>query len=268
MRNLLHANLRRMVRSRAVLIALLAEAAYVALTVLSCWDHCAAGDQYTLEYILTAGYVLLSYLPIPTLILAPLLSLYLGADYGSSTLRNKLIVGHTRRSVYLADLLACVLTAVTLDAVYLVLSGFLCVGPILEISGRLLRFPPGRMLLWAAVLLLARGAWAAVVKLVVTVLGNRTAASIIILLLAVAAALVSTTGIDEIGYLSRNLMVDGNAGRMAGWQLALDILPTGQYYQISRLDTPNLWRMPLLSLAVIAASTGAGLVLFRRKDLK
>ena len=97
---------------------------------------------------------------------------------------------------------------------------------------------------------------------------SRTAASIVILLLVVAAALISTTGIDEVSYLSRNLMVDGNADRMANWQLALDILPTGQYYQVSRLDTPNLWRMPLLSLAVIAASTGAGLFLFHRKDLK
>lgn len=268
MRNLLHANLRRLVRSRAFLLALLAELAFVALTVLSCWDHCAAGDQYTLEYILTAGYVQLSYLPIPTLILAPLLSLHLGADYGNSTLRNKLIVGHTRTEVYLADLLACVVTSVALDIMYLLLSGVLCVKPILEISGRLLRLSPGQALLWASVLLLARAAWAAVVKLVVTMLGNRTAASIVVLLLVVAAALISTTGIDEIGYLSRNLMADGNAGRMAGWQLALDVLPTGQYYQVSRLDTPNLWRMPLLSLAVMAASTGAGLALFRRRDLK
>ena len=265
MRNLLHANLRRLVRSKAFLIALLAELAYAALAVLSCWDHCAIGDQYTLEYVLTAGYVQLSYLPIPTLILAPLLSLYLGADYGNSTLRNKLIVGHTRTEVYLADLAACMVTSVALDVVYLVLSSALCVKPILEISGRLLRFSPGKVFLWVAVLLLAR---AAVVKLVVTVLGNRTAASIVVLLLVVAAALISTTGIDEVSYLSRNLMVDGNADRMANWQLALDILPTGQYYQVSRLDTPNLWRMPLLSLAVTADSTGAGLAFFRRRDLK
>ena len=177
-------------------------------------------------------------------------------------------MGHTRTEVYLADLLACVVTSVALDVVYLVLSGALCVKPILEISGRLLRFSPGQAFLWITVPLLARAAWTAVVKLVVTVLGNRTAASIVVLLLVVVAALISTTGIDEVGYLSRNLMVDGNAGRMTGWQLVLDVLPTGQYYQVSRLDTPNLWRMPLLSLAVIAVSTEAGLALFRRKDLK
>lgn len=268
MRNLLCANLRRMVRSRAFLIALLAELAYTALAVLSCWDHCAAGDQYTLEYVFTAGYVLLSYLPISTLILAPLLSLYLGADYSSGTLRNKLIVGHTRREVYLADLLACVLTAAAFDILYLLLSMLLCAGPVWEASGRLLRFPLGQALAWTAVMLLARMAWAAAVKLVVTLLGSRTAATIAVLLLVLAAALLSTTGIEEIGYLSRNLAAEGNAARLARWQMTLDLLPTGQYYQIARLDTPNLWRMPLLSLAVIAGSAGAGLAFFRRKDLK
>ena len=132
----------------------------------------------------------------------------------------------------------------------------------------LLRFSLGQALAWVFVMMLARAAWAAVVKLAVTLLGNRTAASIAVLLAVLAASLISTTGIEEISYLSRNLMVDGNAERMTGWQLVLDTLPTGQYYQISRLDTPNLWRMPLLSLAVIAVSTGAGLFLFQRKDLK
>lgn len=268
MRNLLQANLRRMVRSRAFLVTLLAWLAYTVLVVLSCWDHCAAGDRYTLEFLLTAGYVLLSYVPLSSLILAPLLSLYLGADYGNGTLRNKLIVGHTRTEVYLADLLACILVPVVMDALYLLLAGALCVQPILRVSGSLLRFPLGQVLAWIAVSLLARAAWAAIIKLVVTALGNRTAAAIAALLLVAAAALAATKGIREISYLSRHLEEAGNAERMNAWQMVLDIMPTGQYYQVSRLDTPGLWRMPLLSLGVIAGATGIGLLLFRRKDLK
>ncbi|MBD5170200.1 MAG: hypothetical protein HDT20_08835 [Oscillibacter sp.] len=270
MRNLLYANLRRLVRSRAFLIALLAELAYIVLTVLSCWDHCTAGEPVTLEFILTAGYVLLSYFPISTLIAAPLLSLYLGADYSNSTLRNKLIVGHTRQSVYLADLLACVITAVGLDALYLLVTGVFCAKPIWNVSGVLLRSSAGQMLAWVAVLLLARMAWAAVVKLLATLLGNQTAATIAALLLMLAAAIISTTGLQEISYLSlpQHFGEADYAQRMTAWQLVLDILPTGQYYRVSILDTPNLWRMPLLSLGVIAASTGAGLAFFRRKDLK
>ena len=269
MRNLLHANLRRLVRSRAFLIAVLAELAYTALVVLVCWDHYATGTgSYTLESILTAGFGLMGYLPIPSLIASPLLSLHLGADYSDNTLRNKLIVGHTRAEVYLADTLTCVIAAVGLDVLYLVLSGALCIYPVLGMSGVLLRVPPGQMLVWIGTALLARAAWAAVIKLTVTLLGNRTTASIAGLLLVLAAAGACAFGFHELEYLARHPAAAGLESRTSFWRLVLDVLPTGQYLQVSRLDTPGLWRMPLLSLGVIAASTGIGLTLFRRKDLK
>jgi len=273
MRNLLHANLWRLVRSKAFLIALLAELAYVGLVAAVCWDHYATGTgNYTMEAILTAGYSLMGYLPIPTLILAPLLSVHLGTDYSDNTLRNKLIVGHTRREVYLADLLTCMLTAAGLDILYLTLSSLLCVRPILGMSGRLLRVPPEQMLAWIAAALLARMAYAALVKLLATALGNKTASSIAVLLLVVLAAMLCASAFSEMQYIERGLageypVENGNA-RLSFWRFLVDLLPMGQYIQVSRLDTPNLWRMPLLSLAVIAGSTVAGLALFRRKDLK
>ena len=273
MRNLLHANLCRMVRSKAFLIAVLAETAYMAMVVLVCWDHYATGTgHYTLESIFTAGYVLMGYLPIPTLIIAPLLSVYLGTEYSDSTLRNKLIVGHTRAEVYLADLLACVVTALGLDVLYLVLSGLLCIRPVLGMCGVLLRVSWGQMLAWAAVALLARAAYAAIVKLLATVLGSRTASAITVLLLVVGAALLCTSAFHEMQYIERGLAggypVENGEARLAFWHLLVDVLPTGQYIQISRLDTPSLWRMPLLSAAVIAVTTGTGLVLFQRRNLK
>ncbi|MCI8301884.1 MAG: ABC transporter permease subunit [Oscillospiraceae bacterium] len=269
MGNLLHAGLSRLVRSRIFLLAVLAELAYTALVVLVCWDHYATGTgNYTLESVLTAGFGLMGYLPVPSLIAAPLLSLHLGAEYSDGTLRNKLIVGHTRTEIYLSDLLTCVIAAVGLDVLYLLLAGALCAYPVLGMAGTLLRVSPGQLLAWVAVGLLARAAWAAAVKLTVTLLGSRTSASIAGLLLVLAAAGACSFGFHELEYLARHPEALNLEGRTAFWQLALDTLPTGQYLQISRLDTPNLWRLPLLSLAVAAAVTGAGLVLFRRKDLK
>lgn len=269
MGNLLHVGLSRLVRSRTFLLAVLAELAYTTLVAAVCWDHYAAGTgNYTLESILTAGFGLMGYLPIPSLIAAPLLSLHLGADYSDNTLRNKLIVGHTRAEVYLADTLTCVIAAVGLDVLYLVLSGALCIYPVLGMSGVLLRVPPGQMLVWIGTALLARAAWAAVIKLTVTLLGNRTTASIAGLLLVLAAAGACAFGFHELEYLARHPAAAGLESRTSFWRLVLDVLPTGQYLQVSRLDTPGLWRMPLLSLGVIAASTGIGLTLFRRKDLK
>ena len=269
MRNLLCASLRRLVGSRAFLLTLLAELAYTALVTAVCWDHYAAGTGlYTLESVLTAGFGLIGYLPVPSLIAAPMLSIHLGTDYSDNTLRNKLITGHTRTSVYLADLLACAVAAVGLDLLYMLLASALCAYPILGMAGTLLRVHLGQLLAWIAVGLLARAAWASLIKLLVTVLGSRTTASIAGLLLVAAASMVCAFGFHELEYLARHLDAVNWEGRMAFWQLAMDTLPTGQYLQVSRLDTPNLWRLPLLSLAVAAASTGAGLVFFQRKDLK
>ena len=269
MRNLLAAGLRRLVKGRVFLLVLLSELAYTALVVLVCWDHYAAGTgHYTLESILTAGFGLMGYLPIPSLIAAPLLCIHLGTEYSDNTLRNKLIAGHTRLSVYLADLLSCAAAALGLDLLYLILAGSLCVYPVLSSAGRLLSAPPGMALAWIAVGLLARAAWASVIVLAATVLGSRTSAAIAGLLLVVAASLVCAVSFHEIEYLSRHLDAMDREIRLALWQLAVDALPTGQYLQISRLDTPNLWRLPLLSLAVAAGSTGIGAALFQRKDLR
>lgn len=269
MGNLLAAGLRRMVKSRAFLLALLSELAYTALAVAVCWDHYAAGTgNYTLESVLTAGFGLMGYLPIPSLIAAPLLCVHLGTEYSENTLRNKLIVGRPRLSVYLADLLSCSIAALGLDLLYLVLAGSLCVYPVLGSTGRLLSASPGQALAWVAVGLLARAAWASAIALVATVLGSRTSAAVAGLLLVAAASMVCAFGFHELEYLSRHLDAVDREGRTAFWQLALDALPTGQYLQVSRLDTPNLWRLPLLSLAVIAVSGGAGAALFQRKDLR
>lgn len=269
MRNLLHAELSRMFQSKAFLFALLAELAYAALIILVCWDHYAAGTYlYTMESVLSAGFSLMGYLPIPALIAAPLLSLHLGTEYSERTLRNKLIVGHTRTEIYLAELLCCMIVVSLMDIMYLVVAGVFCVYPVIGMAGTLFRVPVGQMLIWVIVGLLARAAWAAVVKLTATVLGSKAAASIAALLLVAAAAGFCAHGFHELEYLVRNTAAVNREGRMAFWRLALDLLPTGQYIQVSRLDTPNLWRMPLLSLSVIGLSTGAGMLLFRRKDLK
>lgn len=273
MMNLLSANFYRLRKSAAFWLALTATLAYTGLIVLVCWDHYAGGTgSYTLEAILTAGFGLMGYLCVPSLILAPLLAVYLGAEHSEHTIRNKLITGHTKTSVYLAELAVCVLTALALDILFMLLAGSLCAWPVLQMSGVLLRVPVRQLLAWLAVALLARAAYASVIKLMATALNRKTSASIAALLLVMAAMVICRTGFGMIHSLEYALAIGRptayGESRLAFWHLLMDILPTGQYLQVSRLDTPNLWRMPLFSLIVIAVSTGIGLTVFRRKDLR
>lgn len=52
-------------------------------------------------------------------------------------------------------------------------------------------------------------------------------------------------------------------------EIALNIMPSGQALQISGGEPPeNAAELPLYAIADIAVTTTAGILIFRRKDLK
>ena len=51
-------------------------------------------------------------------------------------------------------------------------------------------------------------------------------------------------------------------------EFVYNLLPPSQAIQYASRQAQNLGQMPLYSLLVILLSTGAGIALFRRKDLK
>jgi len=66
---------------------------------------------------------------------AALCSLYLGTEYSDGTLRNKVVIGRRRSSVYLANLITCALACIILCALYFAAS--LCAGlPLLPLRKR------------------------------------------------------------------------------------------------------------------------------------
>ncbi len=60
------------------------------------------------------------------LILALFCSLFLGTDNSDNTIRNKIIVGHTRNNIYLSNLITCMIVGVVLCLVHTIT--IICVG--------------------------------------------------------------------------------------------------------------------------------------------
>ena len=210
---------------------------------------------------------------------AAFVSLFLGLEYQDGTLRNKLIVGHSRGSVYLAALSACI------AGCFVIVLGWV-LGAMAGIPkfGWLSLGAPS-LLLGAALILLLTAALAAILTLLCMLLPNRAAAAVASILLMfglIALGSVFYNALSEPEMMSAAVMtVNGfeigeptpNPAYISGalrdvYQLAVDALPTGQAILLANQELAR----PALSLcasACIAVLTSvAGLLAFRRKNLK
>lgn len=59
------------------------------------------------------------FVPLMGLVAAIFISLFVGSEYSDGTIRNKLVVGHSRIQIYLANLIACAFACVLISLTYI-----------------------------------------------------------------------------------------------------------------------------------------------------
>ena len=233
-------------------------------------------------------------------------SLFLGTDYSDGTLRNKLTAGHSRNAVYLAGLITNTSAALLQCAAYLAValgSGSFLIGPPRMEAGRLLLLLAGTLVtviafcaIFTAVgMLCARKTVTAVVCIAgsFALLGYLSSVDSYLNIPQYSAYIdVPENGAVSVTYELNSGYVSGT--RRAVFVFLDDATPFSQAVQYMRSRQrdeislpedgfseaqieeyrqhmrPPVAPLPLMaySLAVIALSTGAGVALFRRKDLK
>lgn len=208
-------------------------------------------------------------------------ALYLGTDHSNGTIRNKLIIGHTRSEIYFSNLITTAAGGLMLLAAawLVVLVTGLCLGG--EIG-----MPAGELALKMLVCTVAVIAISAIFTLLGMLLTSKSTIVTITLVstfvLIIGAAIIELL-LAEPEYVSGyELTVDGNVVQTEPMPNPLyvsgvkrdimtavnDVLPSGQMMQIEIGAVRSAELMPLYSLGVIAVSTAVGVVAFRRKDLK
>lgn len=217
--------------------------------------------------------------PLIGIFFAVIISLYLGREYGDGTMRNKLIVGHTRTEIYVANLLTCFLISTAFTAVWLIggLSGFYY----LKEWG----LSPLWTVLYILMILFFNFALAAIFNLIGMLVTNKAATAVITILLflflLVGASVIynklsqpemtSDIEVTSEGMQMRDpkpnpAYVDGMKRKV--YEKVLRILPTGQSILIANEEMTEAV-FPIASSAVlILVVSGTGIVLFKRKDLK
>ena len=275
MSKLLSANFLRLRHSRLFWAGMLLMFVFGLLPVLSLYNmHVRYGYDTVLDSTLFSYTILIG------LVTAIFTSLFVGTDYSDGTIRNKLIVGHTRIAIYLANL---VTTGVA--ALLFCLS---CLVSTLALGLPLLGAPVAGLqtlcpLLFGSLLLAV--AFAAIFTMVGMVCSNKAAVAIICLVLLMLLMIFSSwivAMLAEPEFYENYALTDGemevienvrNPRYPTGvWRDVLeflnDFLPTGQSMQYGQMQVAHPWLLALWSFLIALGATLAGALVFRRKDIQ
>ena len=218
------------------------------------------------------------FLPI---LLSVFCSLFVGREYSDGTIRNKIMIGRTRTSIYLANLLTNIFAGLLLFAAFSV--PYLCVGiPLLGFF----RIGIKMVLCYTLVILMLTFAFTAIFTMTAMISASKATTAIICIL---SVFLLLVTGIYLGGRLGEPKEYNGyviseegeephiesmvNPHYLEGtereiYQFLYDSMPGGQIVQCVSMEAIHLYRMPLYSAIIFILTTTAGIFVFRKKDIK
>lgn len=233
--------------------------------------------KYEVEFGLDA--VIFTFMPLVGIAASVFVSMFVGTEYSDGTIRNKLIVGMSRTSIYLSNLIICViggLIMITAAYFFSVAVGLPLFGPP--------DLPLQKLLLFAVTGIVAGIAYISVFHMVTMLNSSKTNAAVLCILIAfgllfVAAGVYSSLSQPE--YTEEMIRKNGemvletvkNPNYLTGikreiYQHVIDFLPSGQVMQITSMNVLHPVRMILYSVFIIIVSNFTGVCLFRKKDIK
>lgn len=218
-------------------------------------------------------------LPFFGLFLSVFTSQFIGTEYSDGTIRNKIVIGHTRAEIYLSNLCVCLIAAFLLFAVW-AFSGMIgipflgtwSVGPSKLAEYLILSFLGIVMLtaIFTFISQLTLSKATSAILSILTALFLLMAASMIYNLLCepetISEMAVTINGIEAGAPMPNPNYVGGTLRTIL--QALLQILPTGQEILIADLEVSHPDLMILSSVLLTVIITSCGIVLFQKKDLK
>ena len=271
MLKLLHASLFRLRKSRLLWLCMA-----VTFAVSSAFARKMGGSG---EITWKLDVAILQVFPFLSILYAAFLGLFLGAEYQDGTIRNKIVAGHTRSSVYLSQLGAAVLGCLG------IMLAWAMSAPVGSIRLGWFTAPWRTLLLRLVVLLMTLGATSAILTLVAMLIPNRAVSSVAVILTALALLLLSAYFYNALcepethplGSLTENGFSIGepapNPNYIGGtlrtvYQFLTDTLPAGQAILLANEELAKPALSLGASLLITLLTAGAGILAFRRKDLK
>ena len=275
---LLRANMARLVKSATfwVCVALYALYAIIFPIIAKSW-------RFTSDQALTWNYGILgSGFPAQGILIAIICVIFLGTDFHNGMYKNLIIIGQSKTNIYLANLLTSFIMSMALNAVFL-LFFFLVAMPLLGGFTQ-----SASTVFWVLVNgTLMMTSYSSLMTFTMMTSKNTIVSLIIIFLILFLGGMWFFTMLNVIATEPELILVRGHD--MAGnewceyWpnpnleskpvrdlcQFLLDLFPSGQSMQISRYGGyTHGWQMALYSLGLIGATSGAGIAIFKKSNIK
>ena len=246
-----------------------------------------------MDYISTLQYgdyeaqitnVLFIYPLVAAILIPAFVSLFVGTEYSDGTIRNKMIIGHTRAGIYLSDLIVCSTAGLGFCISYII--GVFAAGlPLYTIDTSILEGAV-KLILCSFVMSVA---FTALCILTAMLCQNKALTAVINILAACFLLVISLYVLNKLSepevYPGYSVMTDSgevevmenepNPDYLRGterevYQFLNDFLPTGQAVNIpgqgELSQTPGL--LAAYSASIIIVSTGIGEFAFKKRDVK
>ncbi len=206
-------------------------------------------------------------------------SLFVGTEYSDGTIRNKIIVGHRRRDIYLTNAFLVSFAGIVCTLVSMLISG---VGGVLLFGKYTMPFP--ELLVLILDYFLAGLAYVSLFHLTAMLCDNRSYAAVVNTVGAFVFLFVgiylyqmlsSPEAIPQMSIRDGEVVTEmvANSHYLRGikreiYQFFFDLLPGGQMLQIAQGEVLHPRRIALYSICVTAGANVAGMLIFRRKDIR
>jgi hypothetical protein len=229
--------------------------------------------------VIEVEQLLLNYSIIIGIVIAIFTSLFLGVEYSDGVIRNKISIGHKKINIYLSNLIIVTIASLFSYILYMIVVSVIGIPLFGGFTMQMSSFLKIIGCIFLTIL-----SYSSIFTFIAMIVSNKTISAIVSIMLVFGMMMISLVCFNTLSaqeYITSGTLVDGeikyeevpnpnypSESKKTICQKIVDIIPAGQTFQLAGITSPNLKALPLYSIGIFVVFTGAGIVLFKKKELK
>ena len=236
----------------------------------------------------TTDILLTNFINIIGFFIAIFTSLFVGVEYSDGTIRNKIVAGHSRKNIYLSNLIVSIVVGLILEFIYLIIISIVAIPLLGSIQMTFSQF--AFILLDMIMIIIVYSSIFNFIALICSNITISTVTSLLLILIMFVTDMFLSPTANSTEYIQKNIVMDeqGNVtyevvknedypGKLVQTicKTISNFNPVSQAIEISgnkinmnEEDFNNMKVYPLYSLGLIIIITAIGIYLFNIKELK